>query len=95
MKPKRKITVDGKNYIWTLDGNSIYVSGKCIIVTLENTSYSRLYLDPYAYDFEIRPATIARSIKAAREKFGWNQENNSGEIKLNLENGKTFIQVCK
>ena len=87
MKSRRIIEVDDRSYIWVLEGNEIFSSERWIIVTLLGTSYSRLYIDPYDYDLEIRPANIALAIKAAR-KMGWKPENNSGEIRVKYHEGK-------
>ena len=87
MKSKRQIEVDGNSYIWTLKGNEIYSDNRSIIITLNGTSYSRLYLDPYEYDFEIKPSYIEKAIKYAK-RVGWEPENNSGELKLRFNNGE-------
>ncbi len=87
MKSLRKIEVDDRSYIWVLEGNEIFSSERWIIITLSGTNYSKLYIDPYNYDFEIRPANIALAIKAAR-KMGWKPESNSGEIRVKYHEGK-------
>lgn len=78
--------MDGKSYIWTLEGNEVFSSDRWIIVTLLGTNDSRLYIDPHAYDLEIRPTNIALAIKTARE-IGWIPENNSGEIRVRYHEG--------
>jgi hypothetical protein len=87
MKPKRKIEVDDQSYIWVLEGNEVFSSDRWIIVTLLGTSYSRLYIEPYDHDLEIKPANIVLAIKSAR-KMGWKPENNSGEIRVKYHEGK-------
>jgi len=87
MKGKRNISVGGHSYIWTLKGNEIYSPENWIIVTLSGTSHSRLYVDPYDHDFEIKPSSIEEAIYFARE-LGWEPENNSGEIRIKYSNGK-------
>jgi hypothetical protein len=87
MKSKRTIIVDGDSYIWTLEGNEVFSSNRWIIVTLCGTSCSRLYIDPYDHDFEIRPSTIALAIRSARE-MGWDPENNNGELRVKHYEGK-------
>ncbi len=91
MKPKRKIEVDGKSYVWVLEGNEVLSSNRWIIVTLLGASYSRLYIAPYDHALEIKPANIALAIKAAR-KMGWEPESNSGEIRVKYLEG-TFEQL--
>lgn len=86
MKSKRKIKVDGELYIWALEGNDAYSSNRWIIVTLYGTSHSRLYIDPYEHDFEIKPSSIAMAIRAAR-KMGWVPEKNSSEMRIAYSNG--------
>lgn len=85
MKQKRTIEVDNHSYIWVLDGNEIYTADKWIIVTLKGTSYSRLYINPYAYEFEIKPSYIQKAIKYARSS-GWRPEENNGEMRLSFNN---------
>jgi len=46
-----------------------------------------LYIDPYEHDLEIKPSTIEKAIKYAKD-IGWEPENNSGEIRLKYTNGK-------
>lgn len=87
MKTKRVIEVDALRYIWVLDGNEIYTEGRSIRVTLEGTTSSRLYINPYHHDLEIRPATIRTAINAARQ-LGWKPEANSGDFRLNFEDGQ-------
>ncbi len=87
MKSKRKIDVDGRSYLWVLEGNEAFSPDRWIIVTLSGTSCSRLYLEPYDHDLEIRPASIAGAIKSART-MGWEPENNSGEIRLRFRQGR-------
>ncbi len=91
MKSKRTIEVDNRSYIWVLEGNEISTPERRIIVTLSGTSDSRLYINPYDHDFEIKPANIAAAIKAAR-KMGWRPEHNSGEIRVIYHEG-TFEKV--
>ena len=80
---KRKIIVENKEYIWTLQGNDLYLATDWIIVTLVGTSYSRLYINPFIHDFEITPKNIALAIKTAKE-LGWKPNENSGDMKLEL-----------
>ncbi len=90
-KYKRKIIVDKNEYIWTLQGNDVYLATDWIIVTLVGTSYSRLYINLFIHDFEITPKSIALAIKTAK-KLGWKPNENSGDMKLELQNSG-FINV--
>ena len=92
MKQKRKIELDNHSYIWVLEGNEIYSENKWIIVILQGTSYSRLYINPYAYEFEIKPSYIEKAIKYARNN-GWLPENNNGEMRLSFNNEE--FQIIK
>lgn len=91
MKAKRSIITDGKTYIWSLKGNEIYTPNRWIVVTLKGTSFSKLFINPYDYDFEIKPSFIRKAILFAREK-GWRPEENRGEMRLSYSKG-TFIQL--
>ena len=91
MKTKRDIRVGANSYIWALKGNEIYSDNRWVIITLYGTSYSRLYVNPYDHDFEIKPSYIEKAIKYARD-LGWEPESNSGEIRLTYSEGK-FEQI--
>jgi hypothetical protein len=90
MKTKRIIDVGGHRYIWVLDGNEVYSEGRFIRVTREGAASSRLYINPYHHDLEIRPATIRAAINAARE-MGWKPEENSGDFRLKFDDGR-FVE---
>jgi hypothetical protein len=91
MKSKRKIEVDGERYIWTLKGNEVYSSNRWIVVTLHDTGHSRLYIDPYDHDFEIKPSSIAMAIRTARQ-MGWAPEKNSGDMRVEHSSGAFKIK---
>lgn len=84
-KYKRKIAVDDQEYIWTLEGNDLYSAEEWIIVTLADTSDSRLYISPFSHDVEVTSRNIAKAIKAAR-KFGWCPEENHGDLSVEFKN---------
>lgn len=89
MKNIRHITVAAKKYYWSLEGNEIYSSNRKIVIGLEETSYSRLYIDPYQHDFEIGPKSVASGILAAID-MGWDPEANSGDMHLTSSDGVSF-----
>ncbi len=91
MKNIRNITVEAEDYYWSLEGNEIYTQGRNIIIGLKGTTYSRLYVDPYAHDFSIGPKSVSKAIMSAR-KMGWNPESNSGDIYLKSNDGEFFVQ---
>jgi len=88
-KNLRSISIDGNKYIWVLPGNEAYSSGKRISITLEGTNFSRLYLDPYSHELEIRPGSITQAVRTAR-KLGWAPERNSGDMHLHVNDGGEF-----
>ena len=68
---KRRISVDGAQYVWVLDGNSINRPNDTHIrVHKEGTTGNILYIDPYNWHFEIRPKFIAEAIRFALNA-GW------------------------
>ena len=92
MKNIRSITVKDKEYYWSLKGDEIYTEGRRIIIGLRGTSYSRIYVDPYAHDFQIGPRSVANAIAFARG-IGWRPEDNSGDVHLNSNDGTSFEKI--
>ena len=93
-KNLRNISVDGDKYIWVLPGNEAYSLGKRISVTLEGTSFSRLYIDPYSHELEIRPGSIMQAVRTARDR-GWAPERNSGDMHLRINDCGQFERSYK
>jgi len=89
MKNIRHITVASKKYYWSLEGNEIHTPNRRIVIGLEGTSYSRLYIDPYMHDFEIGPKSVASGILAAIG-MGWKPESNSGDMHITSSDGVIF-----
>lgn len=92
MKHIRTITIKDKEYYWSLKGHDIYTEGRWIIIGLKGTTYSQLYINPYAHDFRIEPRSIANAISFARS-IGWRPEENSGNIHLSSNNGVSFKNI--
>ena len=89
MKDIRYITVASKKYYWSLEGNEIHTPNRKIVIGLEGTSYSRLYIDPYMHGFEIGPRSVAAGISAAIN-MGWEPESNSGDMHITSSDGAHF-----
>ena len=70
---KRKIVIDGKKYLWTLKGNYLKGHGEehLIRVHSEKLTKSILYIDPFSWNFEVRPKLIRKAILFALS-IGWN-----------------------
>ena len=75
---KRRIVVDGIQYYWVLNGNTIDRSNDTYIrVHKEGMTGNILYIDPYNWHFEIRPKFIDSAIKYALSA-GW-EKSDSGD----------------
>lgn len=90
---KRKIIVEEKCYYWTLNGNSIDDKEKHIKIHTNKSTKSILYLDPYNWNFEIRPNTIRKAILFAI-KNGWKPEENTDKMYISF-NEKGFYILPK
>lgn len=90
-KHLRKIVVEQQEYIWSLEGNNLYDANDSLIVTLEGNNYSRLYINPFIHEFEVTLQNISLAIESAIN-LGWDPQNNSGDMKIELKNGK-FVNV--
>lgn len=87
---KRKITVDGIDYTWTLKGNRIDGKEQSIKVHSGPDSKSILYIDPYDWSFEIRPKVIAEGIRFALQ-HGWNPQEAQSEIAISMHEGEFCV----
>ena len=72
---KRSITVNGISYIWTLKGNRIDTEEHHIKVHKEGVNNFILFIDPYDWNFEIRPEYIRKAIIFALNN-DWGQNLN-------------------
>lgn len=90
---KRKISVEGEEYYWTLKSNTTNAKGKehHIKVLLTRATKSILYIDPFDWNFEIRPKTIRKAILFALSN-GWNPEKAKSELYISMKdnNGEFF-----
>ena len=83
---KRKITVLNQDYFWVLNGNSIDGTRENHIrIYAKELTKSKLYLDPYNWNFEIRPKTIENAILFAIDN-GWKPEEKGNVMYLSMKN---------
>jgi hypothetical protein len=68
-KTLRRIVVDGQPFQWLLPWNSLEFGTVHLSVFAEKRTQP-LRIDPYPWNFEIRPATIANAIRFALRN-GW------------------------
>ncbi|MEO0473626.1 MAG: hypothetical protein AAF206_28705 [Bacteroidota bacterium] len=83
---KRNISVDGRTYTWTLKGNRIDGDEQMIRVHEGRNTKSILYIDPYPWDFEIRPQAIVGAIRFAL-KQGWKPQEANHGLAISMEEG--------
>lgn len=89
-KPFRKIVVAGVEYVWKLRTNSLFHGDDRHIVVCVPSRKSHLLIDPYAWDLEIRPATVASAIQFALS-HGWDPLRQSPPLVLGFQNGAFFV----
>lgn len=78
---KRTIVVSGEIYEWILDGNTIYNSEKWIRIHKGKATKSILFVNPYHWQFEIRPKSIKEAIEFAIG-LGWDSEQSTRNLFL-------------
>ena len=66
----RKISVLGHRFLWTLRGNTLFGRPTRHIVVRSPERAGHLLVDPYPWELEIRPATVAHAIEFALS-HGW------------------------
>ena len=71
-KNTRKITVNGIEFLWHLSKNSIDSKETLITAGSQHDRFF-LFIDPYPWEFEIKPAHISAAVEWA-SKQGWNPE---------------------
>jgi hypothetical protein len=91
-RARRKIVVDGEPYEWCLRDNSIDKrEEQHIAVYAAATNRQTLYLDPYVWEFEIRPRTVADAIRFALG-IGWTPKSPGPPIYLGFR-GEQFFRL--
>lgn len=81
----REITVDGVRYTWWIPGNHVDVDDVHLCVATSKHG-QQLRVDPYAWAFEIRPATVAEAIRVGLA-HGWTPAVNAPPLYLGLIDG--------
>ena len=71
-KGTRKITVDGITYLWHYSDHCPMCSNDVLTVGIAGRPYV-LYIDPFPWNFEIKPSAIAEAIQWAINE-GWSPE---------------------
>ena len=71
-KDTRRIIVAGQKFLWHLPGNRL--DGKDVMLTVgKDKDRYFLFIDPYAWDFELTPKNITEAFKWALQQ-GWTTE---------------------
>ncbi len=87
-KGTRKISVDGVDYLWHYSGCCLYCSEDVFTIGLPGKPYV-LYIDPFSWNFEIKPSNIANAIRWAVNN-GWTPEK--GPIKaMSFDRNDAFV----
>ncbi len=68
-KGTRKITVDEVVYLWHYSGHCPWCSDDVFTVGIAGKPYV-LFIDPFAWNFELKPSSIAAAIRWATNN-GW------------------------
>jgi len=68
----RRLVVDGEEFLWHYAGHCLWCSDDVFTVGREGAPYV-LFIDPYAWHFEFRPAQVVEAIRWAL-KEGWTSE---------------------
>lgn len=88
---KRKITVLENDYYWILNGNTIdSYKQHHIRVHIGDQTRSILYIDPYQWDFEIKPSVIEQAIVFAISK-GWDPVNLKEPMYISMNEGDWYV----
>lgn len=88
---KRKIVVNGVEYIWVLDGNTIDgFKDTHIRVHKVGETGRVLYIDPYNWRFEVRPKFVSQAIQFALSS-GWGNEPCKKKLYVSYINEKYCV----
>lgn len=71
-KGTRKLVVDGEDFLWHYSGHCPLCSDDVFTVGKPGAPHV-LYIDPFPWNFEIRPRSIASAIRWAKND-GWSAE---------------------
>jgi hypothetical protein len=90
MHPRRKIVVDEEAYEWVLRDNSLAANGeRHVAVYSPSKKGQTLHLDPYAWEFEVRPRTISEAIRFALG-IGWTPTSPAPPMYLGFRDDQFF-----
>lgn len=71
-KGTRKITVGGVAYLWHYSGHCPLCTGAVITVGMDGAPYV-LHIDPFPWNFELKPSSIVEAIAWASGE-GWSPQ---------------------
>ena len=71
-KGTRKLVVDGNDYLWHYNGHCPLCSSDVFTIGQAGDKFV-LYIDPFPWEFELRPASVVTAIQWALNK-GWTSE---------------------
>jgi hypothetical protein len=87
-KHTRRFHIENRDFLWHLNGNSIESDARITVGTLRGKYV--LFIDPYAYDLEITPASILKAAEWALES-GWSPDNGpSRSLAYSMEKKEFF-----
>ena len=69
----RRIVVDGEAFVWHYDACCPWCSKDVFTAGKEGQPFV-LFIDPYPWEFELRPANVAAAIRWGRN-HGWSAES--------------------
>jgi hypothetical protein len=88
-KGTRKIVIDGITYLWHYSGHCPLCSDAVFTVGIAGKPYV-LYIDPFPWNFELTPSSIASAINWAID-HGWSPEKGSTRGMALDDESKEFI----
>lgn len=71
-KGTKKLVIDGETYLWHYDAHCPFCSNDVFTVGQAGKRFV-LYIDPFPWAFEMRPALVVKAARWALEK-GWRAE---------------------
>ncbi|MFH1843939.1 MAG: hypothetical protein ABIF77_12105, partial [bacterium] len=85
------VHVRQREFTWILRGDYLWQSPeKHILVFTRNDAASVLYVDPHAWDFEIRPKAVSQAIEFALD-HGWDPDEPSPPIFVGYWQGQFVV----
>ena len=84
-KGTRELVINNQKYLWHYDGHCPLCSSKVFTIGRAEKRFV-LFIDPFPWGFELRPASVVSAIKWALDR-GWSPE--SGPTRAMAWNDKT------